>query len=70
MAPKTITAMTDLQAATRKLISAHEAVREGIATHVEKRRALLQAMRHEAEMQAAINAGAERNNASLRSDRY
>lgn len=60
-----VTALTDVQQAIRDVISAHEAIVKGIATHAEKRRALQQEMRHEAERQLAISEGAKRQNAQV-----
>jgi hypothetical protein len=59
-------ALTDVQGAIAKMISAHEAVKQGIATHAEKRRAAQQASRHAAEQQLRIEAGIKAQNADVR----
>lgn len=59
-------ALTNLQETARKLVSAHEAIKQGIATHAEKERATLQAKRHATEQQARIAEGAAKQNAQVR----
>lgn len=59
-------ALSDLQESVRNVISAHEAIKQGIATHAEKRRALQQESRHAADRQARISEGAAKQNAQVR----
>lgn len=61
-----VQALADVQASIRKMISTHDAVMKGIATHAEKQRALHQAARHEAEQRARIAEGAKRQNEQIR----
>lgn len=58
--------LTDIQAAGSALISARAAVREGIADHAQKHRMAVEEMRQEARRQTAINEGAARQNAEIR----
>lgn len=60
--------LTDLQEAVRDVISAREAVRQGIADHAEKRRVAMQELRHEVERQAKISDGIKRQNAKIQSN--
>lgn len=59
-------ALSDLQESVRNVISAHEAIKQGIATHAEKRRALQQEARHAADRRARISEGAAKQNAQVR----
>lgn len=58
--------LSELKVSLQKTISAHEAIKQGIATHAEKRRALQQEARHAADRQARITEGAAKQNAQVR----
>lgn len=57
MARSNIPAHTNVKAALRDIISAHQAILDGIATHAEKHVAIIDARREEGRRQDAINAG-------------
>lgn len=59
-------ALSDFKVSLQKTISAHEAIKQGIATHAQKRRVLQQEARHAAERQARISEGAAKQNAQIR----
>lgn len=61
MARRVIVKVTNLQAAARELISAHAALREGVATHAEKHDAALDASRKQSRMNKAIRDGIAKN---------
>lgn len=48
---------TDVRTALRDMITAHEAIMQGIATHAEKHEAAVDAKREEVRRQHAISAG-------------
>jgi hypothetical protein len=56
-------AAAGLAESMRKVISSHEAIKAGIATHAEKHEATLEARRRDLAHEQAIEAGAKRNNA-------
>lgn len=57
MARSNISAHVNIKAALRDVISAHQAILDGIATHAEKHRLIVDARRGEVRRQDAINAG-------------
>lgn len=57
MARSNIPVHTNVKAALRDIISAHQAILDGIATHAEKHRLIVDARREEVRRQDAINAG-------------
>lgn len=58
--------LADVRESIRKMASAHDAVRKGIATHAEKQRVLHQEQRHAAEQQARILEGVKKQNEQVR----
>lgn len=56
---------SNLGEAMRQVVSARQAVTEGIATHAEKHRAKLEADRHAAEDRARIEEGIKRSGGNI-----
>lgn len=69
MPPKNAAAMNALMEALRRTATAHEDVRQGIATHAEKHRASMHEAREKMAREAKINEGIARANSSLYSAR-
>lgn len=65
MPPKNAVIVNALMTALRKTTSAHNAVKEGIATHAEKHRVALHESREKMARDARIADGAKRANGQL-----
>jgi hypothetical protein len=62
---RTSVAMNALLASLRTTVTAHDAVRQGIATHAERHRAAMHAEREKMAREAKINEGIVRANTQL-----
>lgn len=57
--------LVNLRKSAAKMISAHEAIREGIATHAQKHNAATDAKRRQAEQTLRIAEGTAKHNATI-----
>lgn len=56
---------TDVRTALRDMITAHDAIMQGIATHAEKHEAIVDAKREEVRRQDAIRRGIEKHSGQV-----